>query len=529
MRKTFTFFVLLISFISPKALHSTNHTNTGGNQLYFLGTGDTLTLQSGIFTGAVLYFDYGAVIRVQSSASFRPWYILNPEGKIFIYGSATINFEFDARNNFELHNYGTLTMQQDVTIDSDNEVWFNYQTGIIRFEDVVNMAGEARFTNEGSVRALSAITIDDEAEFRNRSAFVGDNNLTISTDAFLNEGSLSIRGTFSVASDASLVNNCRMMIDGSFTNSSTSFQNYGLIWAGRAGSATATFTNTGNIAMRPNSAIRSVRFINSGTITGRGKMYFSGHTQNNGIIGVNGATADSLIMYDVTRTAAPNMFDVQTVNPRPNVVFRSFPAPDTVTFYSGCGMTAAGYVALPIEWLYFNARSEKNDVTLSWGSEFDHGTMFQVERSYDGINYSAISIVLTATGLTNYQYIDRGVSTSAGLVYYRIKGISPVSGEKLSATRMIKFGAAAPKAVVQASPNPFTSQFNLNFESATRETVSIRVYSISGSIELHKSILANKGFNSIKVSELANLAKGMYVIEIRNENGIVGTQKIVKQ
>ena len=52
---------------------------------------------------------------------------------------------------------------------------------------------------------------------------------------------------------------------------------------------------------------------------------------------------------------------------------------------------------------------------------------------------------------------------------------------------------------------------------------------MNGQEQLTRSVVVNSGFNSIGISGIATLAKGMYLVQITDGNKLVATEKIMKQ
>jgi hypothetical protein len=82
---------------------------------------------------------------------------------------------------------------------------------------------------------------------------------------------------------------------------------------------------------------------------------------------------------------------------------------------------------------------------------------------------------------------------------------------------------------VQASPNPFTNYFTISFKAERTEKMTLRVINLSGQQQFAKTITASNGFNSISVSEAANLSSGLYLVQLTNETGVIATEKMMKK
>jgi hypothetical protein len=77
-------------------------------------------------------------------------------------------------------------------------------------------------------------------------------------------------------------------------------------------------------------------------------------------------------------------------------------------------------------------------------------------------------------------------------------------------------------------PNPFTEKLNLTLNNVSEGNVTIEVYDLSGRKHYTQTTLSGgQGTLSIDLSSLANLAKGVYIVNIKNGNEAI-QQKLVK-
>ncbi|MFM7023878.1 MAG: T9SS type A sorting domain-containing protein [Flavobacteriales bacterium] len=80
---------------------------------------------------------------------------------------------------------------------------------------------------------------------------------------------------------------------------------------------------------------------------------------------------------------------------------------------------------LPVEWLSFSGKKEKEGNLISWTTATElNNDHFELERSYDGQNFESIYSVEgkgTTYKISNYAYYDK--SAEKGVVYYRLKQV----------------------------------------------------------------------------------------------------------
>ncbi|HKB45034.1 MAG TPA: T9SS type A sorting domain-containing protein, partial [Chitinophagaceae bacterium] len=281
----------------------------------------------------------------------------------------------------------------------------------------------------------------------------------------------------------------------------------------------------------PIARLQSVNFNNTGTVNGSGYLYFTGYTTttNLGTTGVIGITTDTVKIYDVTRTNPLTIYDNQTGIVNPNVVYRVFTAPDsTNAFVPGCAVELMSEIPLAINWNYFFVTSPENVPALNWSAQYNRGTIFEIQRSYDGINFYNIKNMTVENVKSVYNFNDEHVNAKSVVVYYRIKAIEPGGAEKYSETRTVKFSNKT-GITIQTAPNPFTSNVNIYYQTTEKGMITIRLFNLNGQQQLTKNAAVNSGFNSINITGAASLVKGMYIVQVSSNNKLISTEKIIKQ
>jgi hypothetical protein len=189
---------------------------------------------------------------------------------------------------------------------------------------------------------------------------------------------------------------------------------------------------------------------------------------------------------------------------------------------------ASGVGILPITWNYFTASLINDIPVLDWSAEHDPGTVYEVQRSYDNTNFVTIATIAAEANKTIYQYQDKKASNNKTVIYYRIKGVEPTGDQKFTQVKIIK-NINSKTLSILVSPNPFTSQFTINYQTTTKEQLAIKIYNGIGQLNASKTINVTNGNNQVTIAEAAQFSRGIYVIEISNGTSIISTQKIVKQ
>ena len=259
-------------------------------------------------------------------------------------------------------------------------------------------------------------------------------------------------------------------------------------------------------------------------------MHFTGTTTttNSGTTGVSGPTADTIKMYDASRANMLTIYDVQTGTVHPNVVFSQFAGLDSNRAYiGGCSMEMVSQIPLAVNWNYFTASLENKTPVLNWAAKADEGTRFEVQRSYDGKMFATIHQVNIQNHSGTYNHSDFNANSRFTTIYYRIVAVEPGGAQKFSDTRTVKFENTT--IGIQTMPNPFTSNFTINYQSSQQGQVTIKLVNMTGQLQLSKTLAVIKGINAVTISEASSLPKGVYLIQVIAGNQLLSTEKIIKQ
>ncbi len=189
---------------------------------------------------------------------------------------------------------------------------------------------------------------------------------------------------------------------------------------------------------------------------------------------------------------------------------------------------------LPVKYLSFNAIAADKVINLKWVTVSEiNNSHFEVERSFTNADFTTIAIVLdgftTSDNNKSYQHKDNAEAIkNKPVVYYRLKQVDldgKVNYSNVIAVRMeTKAGV-----VMQVSPNPFTKDLVLRFNSTTAGVADIRLMNIAGQPVITKRASAGKGINNIMVEGLNRLVPGIYMVQLYVDGIMIETQKLVKK
>lgn len=193
---------------------------------------------------------------------------------------------------------------------------------------------------------------------------------------------------------------------------------------------------------------------------------------------------------------------------------------DTATILTDCKI-------LSIECLSFNGEVTTQGNLLKWAVVETDNNFFTVERSIDGVNFTAIATVDgngTTFAPTNYSYLDKEAPN--GMSYYRIVGNS-YGGDTdfcntISLTRgEIKFGIGA------LSPVPVNNYVDVAINTVNTNAVKIQVFDAIGQLVTVQTQTVIAGVNHV-ILNTAQLPSGMYFLTA-TEGTSTATAKFVKE
>lgn len=547
MKASSLLFALLFTsycFTSPLFGNATNYTNNGSSSAYNLNSGDTLRVVNGAYRGNLNTFNAGAVVIVSAGATFKPNYINTPSGKILNYGTCEFN-SLGTNGGFWFENFNLATVSGDLSLyDGSQQTWNNNVTARMAitgnfymnnavFNNYASMVVGGNFSlytatsnliNKGLLVIGGNFSISNGIVNNKNRVYVNDFNAW--GGQVINEGSISPRGSMTFNSGTSYTNQCLLVTSRGFTNYGN-FQNNGLLWVGKTGTADDHFYNSGTFTNSNDAVVKTVRFTNYNTLSGGGSYYINGSSYSSGTVGKSGATTDSIKIYDVTRTNAGSFFDVQYGTVHPNAVFRTVALPDTAAItYTGCSSFYRSDLGsiLPVEWNYFEAKMVQGNPVLNWSAQHSGEAKFEVERSYDNSNFTAVTTVVSNATKT-YSHTD-GEAKNYTTVYYRVKATNTNGTIIYTGTKMLK--APSTNTTFSVYPNPVTGPATLIFKAEKNGQLMLRVRNAAGQEIIAKNIMVAAGTNTINLPETATVKSGVYMIEVMDEGTPMASSQFVK-
>ena len=165
--------------------------------------------------------------------------------------------------------------------------------------------------------------------------------------------------------------------------------------------------------------------------------------------------------------------------------------------------------AMPVSWLFFNCKPDKNHINLNWSVSEEPATgMYTIERSVDGRNWEAIGTKTpTSQSLTttSYHFADLKPALQA---YYRIKHTE--NTQDIQYTELC-FAQLKPEEKPIIKRDVINNQIIVSLPNLSENIATISLYDLCG--KKLKSILAA---NTHGLINTADLPPGIYELTIEH-------------
>jgi len=526
-----TLLMAAASMMPAISFSQTTYVDNGTSTNYNLQSGDSLYIRQNTFTGSVTNWSGGAKITVASGATFRPSAVNGYRSRYIIHGTMIVS-SISAETGFSLTNNGTVTVNGNTAMNASGQTWINNASAVMNFNGgvAVNSAGNT-ITNYADINITGEFNLYGNSTINNRRNIVIGGNFNSSTGQVNNQGRFESQRTITFGGSTVVTNSCRTIGNNgiNINNNNASVYNNGLLLSARG----TSFTNSGSIFNSGNGVIKSGAFINYRTVSGSGFLYITGRSTLGGgaSVGSNPTSADSLKIYTVNRTNNAQIFDDQWGTVHPNAKYAQFAAPDTTGFVNySCSSEYMALTILPTTWIDFSVKIANNLPVINWSADFEEGTLFIVQRSNNGVDFTAVTNVAGKNNTSSYSFIDNSISLTHGsVIYYRVCAVEPKGVQKYTAVKNIKLNSNEGASKFSASPNPFGNQLSIAYSAKQKQSLVLRIFNVNGQVVYSKSLIVNAGNNTIAVAETSKWLSGIYIVQLIDQNGIAVSMKIVKQ
>ena len=177
------------------------------------------------------------------------------------------------------------------------------------------------------------------------------------------------------------------------------------------------------------------------------------------------------------------------------------------------GITNA--MVLPVELVNFAANTEGSKTNLTWATASETNNKgFDIERSYDGTNFSTIGTVKAQGKAGTYTFVD--AQPFNGINYYRLKQVDFDGTETLSKVVSV---TTTGKGTSKIKIFPTNTEGSIFIESGQLTIDNVQVFNNVGQLVLSSAATSRL--------DLSAMPSGLYLVQVK-AGGEVATEKVFK-
>jgi len=175
---------------------------------------------------------------------------------------------------------------------------------------------------------------------------------------------------------------------------------------------------------------------------------------------------------------------------------------------------------LPVTFVNFYVSIENEKVKISWSTATEtNNKQFEIERSIDGINWSAIAVVAAvgnSNSVNNYSYTDKKIN--ATLTYYRIKQVDLDGRATYTSVKSVSGGKTNSTDITVSRGNNISIAF-----SNVQLNVVVKIWTANGQA-MHQQSFNQSAYISFRLN---NAIPGVYVVQVIDSNNKSESKKII--
>jgi hypothetical protein len=245
----------------------------------------------------------------------------------------------------------------------------------------------------------------------------------------------------------------------------------------------------------------------------------------------NAATRSTILSIVTTYTGCDATYTYTNTSATTDGVYYRFPVPTgspaTATtnqqFNNGCDQLV--FSTLPLTITNLSAKKQNETTFIQWkGNSTDDISYFEIEKSTTADSYITIGRVNALNGDQQYSFIDP--VKNAGIVYYRIKMITPGETNKYSSTIKMYYELKG-LSLNTVYPAPASSLLNVHLVAQKAEAGELLISDLNGRIVLQNQLRITKGVANYSI-DITRLFPGNYIMKINTAENTVVT-KFIKQ
>jgi hypothetical protein len=173
---------------------------------------------------------------------------------------------------------------------------------------------------------------------------------------------------------------------------------------------------------------------------------------------------------------------------------------------------------LPVKFLSFTVDRKNNQFLIQWTTaEEINAAYFEVQRSTDGANWTAIATVKAAGNSTNtYSYTDK--NCNAASVYYRVKEVDNDHQSMYTAVRFLKNNQTATPSIITVQ-----NKIAVVFPQQAKGAVTVEVISLNGYVVAKQVLHTPAGMVTLAPGGL----KGILIVRVSNSQEVQTARQVI--
>jgi len=196
-------------------------------------------------------------------------------------------------------------------------------------------------------------------------------------------------------------------------------------------------------------------------------------------------------------------------------------------YYAIGGYPSPPQFALPVMFTSFEVKEKYNLPHLTWTSNDDGSSTYEIERSYDGIHFNSIAHLISNinAGDKTFSYTDKTAEND--LVFYRVHA-KPESGVGVTYSRTVAITLLNYKNSLRIFPNPLTTgTFSIHTGTFSTEAVILKITDNAGKIIYSERLTGNNKIVHIRLRK--SVPAGLYFITMQSESSLLKSLPVLIQ
>ena len=195
-----------------------------------------------------------------------------------------------------------------------------------------------------------------------------------------------------------------------------------------------------------------------------------------------------------------------------------FAKSSATSLYGPFGFGVLSSAPLPVELLEFTATPQREDVLLNWTTLSEiNNDYFEVYRSFDAEKFNPVGRIPgsgNSNSVKKYELLDASVARLGyNIVYYRLRQVDFNGSFSDSEIIPVQFEQQAGFQLVHAAFNE-SGSLSGSFTTGSKGRVDVFCYDMNGKLVLQQSLNSNDGVNQFDLNPSAQLAKGVYTLQL---------------